>query len=77
MKWFAAILLCMVMSGCGPPAPEPAFRKGQFIYLRIDGRRGQIVNRWRGDGGAHYNVRIESGKLLVDLNEFELTIIKE
>ena len=76
MKWFAAMLLCVVMVGCDP-MPEPAFREGQFIFLRINGRRAQIVDRWQGNGGAHYNVRIESGRLLVDLNEFELTITRE
>lgn len=77
MKWFAAILLCVVMVGCVPPTRKPAFRAGQFIFLRINGRRGQIIDRWQKYGVHHYNVRIESGKLLVDLNEFELTITRE
>lgn len=70
------LLLCVVCVGCEPDQ-KPAFREGQFIILRIGGQRCQVVDHWSVSSGHHYNVRIESGKVLVDLNEFELTIIKE
>lgn len=80
MKWFAAILLCVVMVGCDTaPKRVQKYQPGQMVELRI-GLRGQIIRITTTPRGEYlYVVRVntEHGPTINYLNEFELTITRE
>ncbi|MHC4300925.1 MAG: hypothetical protein ACYS7Y_26930 [Planctomycetota bacterium] len=75
--WMVLLVFCV---GCELPENEkPAFRKGQFVEVKISGRRGQILSWYRGFNGPLYNVRVETptGPEGLLLSEFEITLVVE
>lgn len=82
-KYLAILLLLCCICGCPAPAHTfykiPLYEKGQLVNLRINGRRGQILEILVEPKGVTYTVRIDSkngARKIWDIHEFELTLEK-
>jgi hypothetical protein len=80
MKKYLAILI-LLFCGCATPTPDriPNYHEGQLVNLRINGRRGQILEIQAGPKGVTYTIRVDSkngARRLWKVDEFELTLEK-
>jgi len=70
------LLACVLLVGCDPgkaPKQRALFREGQFINLRLNGVRGQVIDVSYLYGDYHYQVRVDTDNV-VYLNQYEMTL---